>query len=32
LLSYDLTALPNGIYFLKISTEKGVHFSKILKQ
>ena len=32
LLSYDLKVLPNGIYFLKISTEKGVHFSKILKQ
>jgi len=32
LLSCDLTVLPNGIYFLKISTEKGVHFSKIIIQ
>jgi hypothetical protein len=31
LQSYDFTVLQNGIYFLKITTEKGDVFKKIIK-
>jgi len=31
LWSYDLTFFPAGIYFLKIETEKGTEFKKIIK-
>jgi hypothetical protein len=31
LLSYDLTVFPAGVYFIKITTEKGTITKKIIK-
>jgi len=28
----DLTVFPNGVYFLKITTETGIIMKKIIKQ